>query len=97
VAAPLSTFDNSIENGSQITIEKRDGREVKFLGDKLLTVKDVKARYYGFDVTPEKYITNFITEKGIIEKPFKKYIRMLFQVRGLTPVPPQAGLPPPQV
>jgi methylthioribose-1-phosphate isomerase len=79
VAAPVSTFDNSIENGTHIAIEQRDGREVKYLGDRLLTVKDVKARYYGFDVTPEKFITNFITEKGIIEKPFKRYINMLFK------------------
>jgi len=84
VAAPLSTFDYSIEKGSQIAIEKRNGREVKYLGDKLLTVKDVAARYYGFDVTPEKYITHFITEKGVIEKPFKKYIKMLFQLQKTT-------------
>lgn len=89
VAAPVSTFDNSIENGTYIAIEKRDGREVKYLGDKLLTVKDAKARYYGFDVTPEKFISNFITEKGIIEKPFKKYIKMLFQSQEPTPVLPR--------
>jgi len=46
----------------------------------------VKARYYGFDVTPEKFITNFITEKGIIEKPFKKYIKMLFETQGSMPI-----------
>jgi methylthioribose-1-phosphate isomerase len=86
VAAPVSTFDNSIENGTYIAIEHRDGREVKYLGNKLLTVEDVKARYYGFDVTPERFITNFITEKGIIEKPFKKYIKMLFRSQGASPV-----------
>lgn len=85
VAAPLSTFDNSIADGSKIEIERRDGREVKYLGDRLLTVRDVEARYYGFDVTPEKFITGFITEKGIIEKPFKKYIKMLFQPAGPHP------------
>ena len=81
VAAPVSTFDKNIEDGTHITIEERDGREVKYLGKTLLTVKEVKARYYGFDVTPEKFITNFITEKGIIEKPFKKYIKMFFDMR----------------
>ena len=78
VAAPLSTFDSCISDGGRIVIEERDGREVKYLGDRLLTVKDVKARYYGFDVTPAKHISALITEKGIIEKPFAKYIRMLF-------------------
>ncbi len=78
VAAPVSTFDQNIENGACIAIEERDSSEVKYLGNKLLTVKDAKARYYAFDVTPERFISNFITEKGIIEKPFKKYITRLF-------------------
>jgi methylthioribose-1-phosphate isomerase len=78
VAAPVSTFDRHIENGAYIPIEERDGKEVKYLQGKLLTVKDVKARYFSFDITPAKYITNFITEKGIVERPFKKYITMIF-------------------
>ncbi|OPY78151.1 MAG: Methylthioribose-1-phosphate isomerase [Syntrophorhabdus sp. PtaU1.Bin153] len=77
VAAPVSSFDRHIENGSYIEIEERDGKEVKYVQGKILTVKDVKARYYSFDVTPARYISNFITEKGIIERPFRKYIRML--------------------
>ncbi|MEN6616003.1 MAG: S-methyl-5-thioribose-1-phosphate isomerase [Syntrophorhabdus sp.] len=79
IAAPQSTFDPSIENGSGIVIEERDAREVKYLDDRLLTVKDVKARYYGFDVTPAENITAFITEKGVIQKPFKKYIPLLLK------------------
>ena len=78
IAAPVSTFDPNIGNGTYIPIEERGGEEVKYLKDQLLTVKDVKARYYSFDITPAQLITNFITEKGIIEKPFKRYIRMLF-------------------
>ncbi len=78
VAAPVSTFDRHIENGAYIPIEERDGKEVKYLQGKLLTVKDVKARYFSFDITPAKYITNFITEKGIVARPFKKYIAMIF-------------------
>jgi methylthioribose-1-phosphate isomerase len=78
VAAPVSTFDRYIESGVSIPIEERDGKEVKYLQGKLLTVRDVKARYYSFDVTPARYISNFITEKGIIERPFRKYIKMLF-------------------
>jgi methylthioribose-1-phosphate isomerase len=78
VAAPVSTFDRHIQSGVYIPIEERDGKEVKYLQGKLLTVKDVKARYYSFDVTPARIISNFITEKGIIERPFRKYIKMLF-------------------
>jgi methylthioribose-1-phosphate isomerase len=78
IAAPVSTFDPNIANGTYIPIEERDGKEVKYLQKQLLTVKNVKARYFSFDITPARLITNFITEKGIIEKPFTKYIRMLF-------------------
>jgi methylthioribose-1-phosphate isomerase len=78
VAAPISTFDKDIPNGTYIEIEERDGKEVKYLGNKPLTLQDVKARYYSFDVTPAKYITAIITEKGIVEKPYRKNIKMLF-------------------
>lgn len=78
IAAPVSTFDNAIDDGTQIAIEERSAREVKYLDDRLLTVKDAKARYFAFDVTPARYISGFITEKGIIQKPYRKYIRMLF-------------------
>ncbi|HNQ47413.1 MAG TPA: S-methyl-5-thioribose-1-phosphate isomerase [Syntrophorhabdus sp.] len=78
IAAPVSTFDRYIGKGTHIPIEERDGKEVKYLQGKLLTVNNVKARYYSFDVTPARLITSFITEKGIIAPPFKKYIKMLF-------------------
>jgi methylthioribose-1-phosphate isomerase len=78
VAAPVSTFDRNIDNGASIPIEERDGKEVKYIHGKPLTLEAIKARYYSFDITPERYVSNFITEKGIIEKPFKKYIKMLF-------------------
>ncbi|MDR2018359.1 MAG: S-methyl-5-thioribose-1-phosphate isomerase [Syntrophobacterales bacterium] len=78
VAAPVSTFDWSLNNGNKIDIEERDGKEVKYFRKTLVTLQDVKARYYSFDVTPSKYISAFITEKGIVNRPFKKQIAMLF-------------------
>lgn len=78
VAAPLSTFDETIRNGQEIDIEERDGREVKYVNGRLVTLKSVVAKYYAFDVTPARLITYIITEKGVIEKPFGKYIKMLF-------------------
>lgn len=78
VAAPVSTFDGGTQDGTRIPIEERNEKEVKYINGQLLTMKSVKARYYSFDVTPSRYITNFITERGIIERPFKKYIKMLF-------------------
>jgi methylthioribose-1-phosphate isomerase len=78
VAAPLSSFDQGIRNGEEISIEERDGREVKYVNGRLITAKDVPARYFGFDVTPARLITYIITEKGVIERPFGKYIKMIF-------------------
>ena len=78
VAAPVSTFDSKMGNGSYIPIEERVATEVKYAGGTLLTLEKIKARYYSFDVTPEKYISNFITEKGVIERPFRKFIKSLF-------------------
>jgi len=78
VAAPVSTFDMILDNGSAIEIEQREGKEVKYFGKVPITLPDIRARYYSFDVTPAKYISAFITEKGIVEKPFGKQIAMLF-------------------
>lgn len=79
VAAPISTFDLDLGEGGDIQIEERDGREVKYLGGTPLTLTEVKARYYSFDVTPAKYVSAFITEKGVIGRPFRKNIHMLLR------------------
>ncbi len=63
VAAPLSTFDESIEDGGKIKIEERNEEEVT----SIYPWKPKKARNPAFDVTPAKYITAIITEEGIIE------------------------------
>ncbi|MEO0248463.1 MAG: S-methyl-5-thioribose-1-phosphate isomerase [candidate division WOR-3 bacterium] len=78
VAAPVSTFDRSMKSGQQIEIEERSGQEVTCLLGHQLTLKQIKACYYGFDITPARLITYIITEKGILEKPFGKYIKLLF-------------------
>ena len=78
VAAPLSSFDETIRSGDEISIEERDGKEVKYVNGRLITRADVEAKYYAFDITPARLISYIITERGIIEKPFGKYIRMLF-------------------
>jgi methylthioribose-1-phosphate isomerase len=74
----VSTFDRNTENGTYIPIEERVATEVKYVAGSPITLEKIKARYYSFDITPEKYISSFVTEKGIIEKPFRKYIKMLF-------------------
>lgn len=78
VALPLSSFDLDSESGDDIAIEERDEEEITFLGKTQITPKRTDAYNPAFDVTPNKYITGFITEKGIIEPDFKKNIKKLF-------------------
>jgi methylthioribose-1-phosphate isomerase len=75
VAAPRSTIDSTISDGSGIPIEQRDPREVTHLNGRLVAPKGVQALNAAFDVTPHDYITGIITEVGILRKPFGKAIR----------------------
>jgi len=72
VAAPLSTFDFSLETGDQIPIEERSPEEVKEINGKLITPAGARVRNPAFDVTPAGYITAIITEKGVVRPPYKK-------------------------
>lgn len=65
VAAPLTTFDFSIKNGEEIQIEERSMDEVLFIKKHRIAPKGSTARNPAFDITPAKYISAFITEKGV--------------------------------
>lgn len=76
VALPESTFDWNIRDGlKEIPIETRSSKEVKYIQgwqndeihEVLLTPLDSPAINYGFDVTPAKYVTGLITERGVCE------------------------------
>lgn len=71
VAAPLTTVDFRIDKGEQIEIEERNPREVKFIAGQSYSPPKVKALNPAFDITPAKYISAIITEKGIVRPPFK--------------------------
>ncbi len=65
VAAPLSSIDFTISSGEKIPIEERDPEEVTNVFGRCLIAPDgVKARNIAFDVTPHRYVTAIITEKG---------------------------------
>jgi translation initiation factor eIF-2B subunit alpha/methylthioribose-1-phosphate isomerase len=68
VAAPSTTFDNNIENGEQIIIEERGVDELAILNGKKIYPDHTNVKNPAFDVTPNKYVTGYITEKGIIKK-----------------------------
>ena len=77
VAAPLSSFDRILQHGGLIPIETRGAGEILDLWG----IPDSTGyRVYNpaFDVTPCTLITNIITEKGLLEKPFKENIDHLF-------------------
>lgn len=67
VAAPTSTIDINIESGKSITIEERNPNEITSFGNKKVAPENVVVANPAFDVTPAKYITAIITEKGIIK------------------------------
>ncbi|MCH3917018.1 MAG: S-methyl-5-thioribose-1-phosphate isomerase [Spirochaetia bacterium] len=76
-AAPLSTIDFSIEDGSQIPIEERSADEVRFVGKTQVAPLEMDVYNPSFDVTPHGNVTGIITEKGIVYPPFKENIEKL--------------------
>ncbi|MBU3902519.1 MAG: S-methyl-5-thioribose-1-phosphate isomerase, partial [Candidatus Thermoplasmatota archaeon] len=66
VAAPVSTFDFGLKNGDKIKIEERNEDEVLFIKGKRVAPEKARAFNPAFDVTPRKYVTGYITEKGVL-------------------------------
>jgi methylthioribose-1-phosphate isomerase len=64
VAAPLSTVDFSLSEGSQIAIEERHPVEIYNMGNIIVTPKGAKFYNPSFDVTPANLFSAIITEKG---------------------------------
>ena len=79
VAAPLSTIDLSTASGDDIPIEERDQREITHIGSARLTPEGAKIRNPAFDVTPHRYITGIITEKGIFTAPYTESLKRAFE------------------
>lgn len=77
VAAPVSTIDFSIETGDSIPIEERKAEELTHIKGIRISPEGVPVLNPAFDVTPNKYITAIITEKGIIYPPFNENIEKL--------------------
>jgi len=69
-AAPWSTIDLATETGDAIPIEERSASEVTHHGGKQLTPHGVGVCNPAFDVTPAKYVTAIITERGVLRAPY---------------------------
>ncbi|WP_114571406.1 S-methyl-5-thioribose-1-phosphate isomerase [Exiguobacterium flavidum] len=74
VAAPLTTFDFSSAEGSEIEIEERPADEVLTFGGTETAPRGVDVFNPAFDVTPHSLITAIITELGVIETPNERTI-----------------------
>jgi len=77
VAAPFSTIDMQTADGSGIPIEQRNAREVTHIAGKQMVPDGVEVENPAFDVTPAKYVTAIITERGIAKAPYEEALRKL--------------------
>ena len=77
VAAPFSTIDLETPDGSKIPIEQRNPREVTHIGGKQMVPEGVQIENPAFDVTPAKYVTAIVTERGIARSPYAESLRRL--------------------
>src|SRR6476659_5835240 len=77
VAAPISTVDLNTPDGTRIPIEERNDREVTHVGSSRLTPEGARIRNPAFDVTPSKYVTAIITERGIARAPYEESLARL--------------------
>ena len=78
VAAPTSTIDRRVAHGDDIPIEERSADEVLTAGGVKIAPAGMIAFNPAFDVTPNRYITAIITEKGVATPPFEESIDTLF-------------------
>jgi methylthioribose-1-phosphate isomerase len=82
VAAPWSTIDTATPTGDSIPIEERPAVEVTHHGGKQLTPHGVGICNPAFDVTPAKYVTAIITERGILRAPYTESLKEMEVVAG---------------
>lgn len=77
VAAPFSTVDMRLATGDEIPIEERRPEEVLYVGDTRIAPDGVNVANPAFDVTPHRYVTGIITERGVAREPYTVSLRRL--------------------
>jgi methylthioribose-1-phosphate isomerase len=77
VAAPVSTFDLACPTGAEIPIEERSADEVTHHGGRRLAPAGVAVRNPAFDVTPHRYVTAIVCERGVARAPYADSLREL--------------------
>lgn len=77
VVAPMSTIDFNISSGEEVVIEERNSKEVTCICGKKVAPEAVPVFNPAFDVTPNRYITAIVTERGIARGPYAESLRSL--------------------
>ncbi|HEY8743656.1 MAG TPA: S-methyl-5-thioribose-1-phosphate isomerase, partial [Chloroflexota bacterium] len=77
VAAPMSTLDFNIASGAEIPIEERDPAEVTSWRGQQTAPNGVRAAHPAFDVTPARYVSAIITERGVAQAPYAERLQQL--------------------
>jgi methylthioribose-1-phosphate isomerase len=77
VAAPISTLDLTLASGAQIPIEQRAAAEVTHVFGQQVAPNSTPVQNPAFDVTPARYVTAIITEKGVARAPYEESLKRL--------------------
>ncbi len=80
IAAPISTIDLSLPSGEEIPIEERGEDEVTHIQGVRTAPEGVGVRNPAFDITPHRYISAIITEKGIVREPYEVGLRKILGI-----------------
>jgi methylthioribose-1-phosphate isomerase len=82
VAAPVSTIDLATPSGRDIPIEERPAEEITHHGGRLLAPFGVAVRNPAFDVTPSRYVTAIVCERGVARPPYAASLRAMVEESG---------------
>src|SRR6202167_349974 len=82
VAAPVSTFDLTLKSGDSIPIEQRSAEEVTHVFGVPVAPENIAVETPAFDVTPARYVTAIISERGVARPPYEESLRRLAEAKG---------------
>lgn len=82
VAAPVSTFDLTLKSGDSIPIEQRSAQEVTHVFGVPVAPENIAVENPAFDVTPARYVTAIISERGVARAPYEESLRQLAEKKG---------------
>jgi methylthioribose-1-phosphate isomerase len=87
VAAPISTLDLTLETGDGIPIEQRPAAEVTHVFGVAVAPEGSRVENPAFDVTPHRYVSAIITERGVARAPYTESLRNLSTIADFRAIP----------